>query len=380
MPATVKPYYRNIKKFEKDVYRQKWREKHAKKWWMRLLGGTKRHPVIISEGDSWFDFPVKSLTDVPGVGLKYLTGLQNFGMDSNTNVIDWLSRDNSVKAMFLRIERSGDHAEELTAKQPDRCGGVWEKKVPSQTLFTALKNKTVRKHLDAIVLSAGGNDMVKVARHGSLQAYCGSWIDSYDHACLEAGAKDVVQHYLQAILYRDHFAPQAKILCHSYAYANQVSNGMKFEFEFSDVAWLVKVLLKFTKLEMIQKSLTAIGINIDDLGNYTHQKDANLHETMDELGWPKNPDPHDHEQGEGFVHPERAAFIKAMIDALYKEMTSLPALYKGTTGKELGDYHYLDIRQSVQAPEYWSDFIHLNNEGYKLVSQQFAKALKALNV
>lgn len=363
-------YARNIKKYEKLVARNKWQLKYLPSWWP----GVKHKPIVISEGDSWFDYPVKSLTDVLGVLLKYTIGLQNFGMDSKTNVIDYVSRDNKLDGIFLRIERSGDHAKELAAKQPDKSNGVWEDKFPSQTLYTALQNRTIQRHLDCILLSAGGNDMVNAVRHGGIQEFNGNCDQSYDADVIQAAAIEVVQYYLQAILYRDQYSPNAKVLCHSYAYAVQVYRGTTTEFDLKDVGWLIEKSLKFVHLGWIKGALKSIGINVKDLGDYTIQNDSNLHETFDEKGWPNNPKNED----KIGVHPERAKFIKLMLDTLYLEMQRLPELYKAETGQPLTGFHYLDIRNEVQDAKYWADFIHLNTHGYKKIGQVFVKKLQEI--
>lgn len=364
------PYRRNIHKFEKNVARTKWQVKYLPSWWPQV----KDKPVLISEGDSWFDFPVKSLTEVLGVLLRYTIGLQNFGMDQKTNVVDYVSQDNKLDPLTLRLERSGDHAQELAAQQPDQQNGVWEDKFPSQTLYSALQNRTIQKHLDIILLSAGGNDMVSAVRHGVLQNYQGDCEQSYDHDLLKAAATEIVQYYLQAIQYRDAFAPQAKILCHSYAYAVQVHGGTSVTFNFKDIGWLIDKLLKYLKVDWITKQLKSIGINVKPDGTYSTQSDANLHETMDTLGWPKNP-VNDEKTG---VHPERAKFIRAMLDALYDEMQALPALYQAESGKPLNNFEYLDIRNEVQDPKYWADFIHLNTDGYREIGKLFTQKIQSM--
>lgn len=361
-------YARNIKKYEKLVARNKWQVKYLPSWWP----GVKDKPIIISEGDSWFDYPVKSLTDVLGVLMKYTIGLQNFGMDSKTNVIDYVSRDEKLDGIFLRIERSGDHAQELAAKQPDKNNGVWEDKFPSQTLYSALQNSTVQKHLDCIMLSAGGNDMVNAVRHGGIKPYTESCEQSCDLDFIQAAAIEIVQYYLQAIAYRDQFAPNAKILCHSYAYAVQVYRGTTTQFDLKDAGWLIEALLKFASLGWIQGALKSIGINVKDLGEYSIQSDSNLHETFDRLGWPANPI---NKEKIG-VHPERSKFIKLMLDTLYNEMQRLPDLYQAKTGKKLGGFDYLDVRNQVQDEKYWADFIHLNSKGYKKIGNVFVEKLK----
>ncbi len=374
MPNPDIDYTRNFDECEKLVTRNRWQTKTLPKWWP----GVKHKPMIISEGDSWLDFPVKSLTDVMGVLLRYSIGLKNFGMDSKTNVIDFLSRDKKLDAIFLRLERSGDFAKELAAKNPDKRNGVWEKKFPSHTLYSALQNKAIQKHLDAIVLSAGGNDMVNAVRHGVIQSYTGNWETSYDAEVMAMAAQEVVQYYLQAILYRDEFAPQAQILTHSYAYAVHLHSGTTTEFDFSEAGKLIKELLKLLKIEMILAPLKAIGIDLTDLGDYKLVSKARLHETFDELGWPANEVDEDDPQGGKGVSPERANFIKAMLDTLFNEMQNLSSLYQAQTGKPLERFTYLDIRNEVQDPKYWADFIHLNGDGYKIISKVFSKKIRSL--
>lgn len=372
MPNPDIDYTRQIEQFEKLVVRNRWQVKALPKWWP----GVKRKPVIISEGDSWFDFPVKSLTDVLGVLLRYTVGLKNFGMDSKTNVIDFLSRDKKLDGIFLRLERSGDHAKELMAKQPDRRNGVWEKKFPSQTLYTALQNKAVRKHLDAIVLSAGGNDMVDAVRHGVIQTYQGDWQQSYDGDLLAMAAQEIVQYFLQAILYRDEFAPKAHMVTHSYAYAVHLHRGTTTEFDFSEAGKLIKELLKLLKADMILAPLKMIGIDLTDMGDHQIISEARLHTTFDELGWPANPvDEDDPKSGKG-VNPERAAFIRIMLDTLYNEMQRLPQIYQAQTGKTLQNFTCLDVRNEVQDAKYWADFIHLNGDGYNIIARKFRKHLQ----
>lgn len=366
-------YARNINRFEKLVTRNRWQVKRLPSWWP----GVKPKPIIISEGDSWFDFPVKSLTDVLGVFLRYTIGLQNFGIDSKTNVIDFLSRDKNLDGIFLRLERSGDHAKELSAKQPDRRNGVWEKKYPSQTLYTALQNKTIREHLQLICISAGGNDMVNGVRRGVLKEYSADWTASYDPDLLVKTAKDIVEHYVTALEYRDQFSPNAKVLTHVYSYAIQLHSGTSTHFNFKDAGTLIGQLLKLLKLDMIVKPLNSIGIDIKDLGEYTLASEANLHKTFSQLGWPENPKQEEGKKGVG-VSFERAEFIKLMLDTLYEQMQTIPSLYQQRTGKVLKDFHCIDLRNEVQDPKYWADFIHLNADGYKIVADIFSKKIREL--
>ena len=67
-----------------------------------------------------------------------------------------------------------------------------------------------------------------------------------------------------------------------------------------------------------------------------------------------------------------------MLDSLYDEVQRIPELYKAETGKDIIGFYHLDIRNEVQDPKYWADFIHLNSLGYQKVGEKFVKKLQSI--
>lgn len=373
MPATTYRYTRNPKLYAKSLARSRFRTRHLPSW----LPGTQRKVAILTEGDSWFDFPLKSLTSGVGFLLRFFTGLQGFDASSKTNVIDCLVAESRLDSMTLRIERSGDHADELSAKSSDKTHGVMEERLPSPTLYAALKNKHIGRNLDFILLSAGGNDLINHMRRHAMQDYGGSAESSLDLDELRCMAQRVVQHYLNALLYRDELAPQAHVICHSYAYPVQLYSGTSFCFDINDVGLILGRLFKLIGHTWTRRAFATIGIDINEHGQIFTKDDANLHESFDKKGWPSNPQAVDGKRIG--VHPERAKAIKFMLDILMAEMQLLPELYQQKTGKVLQRFHYLDLRNEVQSPEYWADFIHLNDRGSKQVVKRFVSLIEELN-
>lgn len=324
-------------------------------------------PVILTEGDSWFDYPLKSLTEVMGSILKHTIGLKNFGVGSHTNVIDHLIADKHVNGLFLRLERSGDTSPDLVAKVSDGQCGVAEKSMPSHTLFEALSRKEIAEQTQFILLSAGGNDMVNRAQRHSILEYDGSWQSSYDPDILQDEADRVVSHYIGAIQLRDQYAPQAHIITHSYCYATHTSKGSPIQFDMKEVGFVKQFLLKLFNLSWLKIPLKSVGLNLSELGEITIDTDAHLHKVFDKKGWPEN-------QGES-VHPERQAFIKVLLDALYDAMYDIPQRYHEVCGEGLERFDLLDIREECQDARYWADYIHLNPLGYQRIKDCFKNKL-----
>ena len=92
---------------------------------------TFNRPSIISEGDSWFDYPKKLLSDKP------------------SNIIDHVHNQTKGKVNLLRMESNGDEATEmLSGDQRHRL---------TEILF---KSTEMGKQVDVLFFSAGGNDIV----------------------------------------------------------------------------------------------------------------------------------------------------------------------------------------------------------------------------
>ncbi|EAT12256.1 hypothetical protein HF888_14440 [Bermanella marisrubri] len=373
MPVTTYRYTRNAERYAKSLARSRFRTRRLPGW----LPGTQRKIAILTEGDSWFDYPLKSLSSGIGFVLRFFTGLQGFDATSKTNVIDCLVSDSSLNSTTLRIERSGDHADELSAKTSDKTHGVMEERLPSPTLYAVLKNKDIGQNLDCILLSAGGNDLINHMRRHVMQDYCGSAEQSIDVHELRSMAQRVVQHYLNALLYRDEFAPQAHVICHSYAYPIHLYSGTSFCFDINDIGLILGRLFKLIGHTWTRRAFATIGVDINEQGQIFTKDDANLHESFDKKGWPSNPQAVDGKRIG--VHAERAYAIRLMLDVLMEEMSELPELYRQRTGQDLDRFHYIDLRNEVQKPEYWADFIHLNDKGCTQVVKRFLSVIEKLD-
>lgn len=352
-------YARRIEEFQKRVVRMKFQVKYFSKF-----PGVKDKPVVISEGDSWFDFPLKSLTEYFGFALKKLVGLQGFAIDDKSNIVDHLSDDMDLQ--LLRIERSGDISDELAAETPDQRGGVKEKDYPSSTLAMVLKVKDIAQHVDVILLSAGGNDMVNHAQKHCILPFTTNWQNSCETDSLKETAIAVRANFIRALQLRDQYAPQAKVITHSYCHAVHTSRGTPITFDTSVLQSIVDFLLPKLGLGWLEPLLKTLGARIDD--TYTIQNDAHLHAVFDQKGWPANEDDQ--------VNPQRAEFIRFMLQTLYDVMSELPSEYERVTGQPLKGYERLDTLDACQSPEFWMDYIHLNSEGYKQIADRFKLSIQ----
>lgn len=355
-------YSRRIPEFKKRVVRMKWQVKYLPSWWPKV----KDKPVVISEGDSWFDFPLKSLAEYFGFALKKLIGLQGFAIDDKTNIIDYLADNKKLDMQLLRIERSGDISSELTAKTPDQRGGVKEKDYPSNTLTMVLKEKNIAKHVDFILLSAGGNDMVNHAQKHSIQDYQTDWRSSCDIPTLKAEAQLITDNFVEALMIRDQYAPQACVVTHSYCNAIHTCIGTPLNFDLQGLTKLLDFLLPKFGIDWLMPVLKTLGVNME--GEYTIDSEAHLHKIFDKHHWPKN-------QGDA-VHPERQAFIQVMLTILHDTMQDIPKKYQAKTGQVLRKFELINISNECQSPEFWADYIHLNSDGYKVVAKHFQNRME----
>jgi hypothetical protein len=145
------------------------------------------YPVVISEGDSWFSFPV------------------------HANIIDHLDSMVGRRMSLLRLERSGDELRAMTSDEKLRTlGGYLRRYKPHVLLF-----------------SGGGNDIVGVellkfiARRGS----------SFDvdealrTTALTTRFREIRNAYTRLLAMRDANAPKCLIVSHGYG--NAIPSGRK---------------------------------------------------------------------------------------------------------------------------------------------------------
>lgn len=144
----------------------------------------KQHPqwpVIISEGDSWFSFPV------------------------HANLIDNLDEMAARKISLLRLEKSGDKALRI-------IGG--EQKVK---LAKYLK----RYPVNALLFSGGGNDIVGIDLLPLLNQWKPgmTWRECINDMTAEARFERLRSAYLDLVHLRDENQPDCRIYLHGYDWA-----------------------------------------------------------------------------------------------------------------------------------------------------------------
>lgn len=146
-------------------------------------------PVIISEGDSWFSFPI------------------------HLNIVDFLDRMANRRISLLRLEKSGDRALRI-------IGGKQKIK---------LARYLGRYPVDALLFSGGGNDVVGQDLLPLLnQREPGmSWEDCINDTTAGARIELLRSVYLDLIHLRDENRPECRIYLHGYDYAIPSGRGAR---------------------------------------------------------------------------------------------------------------------------------------------------------
>jgi hypothetical protein len=136
--------------------------------------------VLLTEGDSWFSYPL------------------------NSNIADYIEMMSDFS--ILRLEHNGDEARDIL-----KAGSEQIKK-----LKYYLKNYAV----DALLLSAGGNDLVSGALPKVLdkKANGNPWQSVIKLATLTTVLDDIVAAYSRLLDARDALRPKCVVVAHSYCY------------------------------------------------------------------------------------------------------------------------------------------------------------------
>jgi hypothetical protein len=137
---------------------------------------------ILSEGDSWFAFP----------------------LPSRPNVVEVLIKRFSGRAAWMRLESSGDEARIMQA------GEQWEK------IFKVLTKPRAR--FDIILFSAGGNDIVGRCLLPLLRQRENwmSWRDCINEQRLQNRLNQVEGAYHEMLALRNDYQPAAWVFSHDY--------------------------------------------------------------------------------------------------------------------------------------------------------------------
>jgi hypothetical protein len=136
--------------------------------------------IILTEGDSWFSYPL------------------------NSNIADCIEMMSDFS--FLRLEHNGDEAREILASGSEQL----------KKLKYYLKNYPV----DALLLSAGGNDLVSGALAKVLNKKTNgtSWQSAVKLATLTTVLDEIVAAYERLLDARDTLRPKCVVVAHSYCY------------------------------------------------------------------------------------------------------------------------------------------------------------------
>jgi hypothetical protein len=136
--------------------------------------------VILTEGDSWFSYPL------------------------NCNIADYIEMMSDFS--MLRLEHNGDDARKIMKAGSDQL-----KKIKYY-----LKNYPV----DAILMSAGGNDLVsaELSRFLDRRVNGGTWQGTIRLDKLTTVLDDIVAAYGRLLDARDSLRPKCVVVAHSYCY------------------------------------------------------------------------------------------------------------------------------------------------------------------
>lgn len=136
--------------------------------------------VILTEGDSWFSYPL------------------------NANLADYIEMMSDFS--ILRLEHNGDEARDILA--------------PGGKQLRKLKEYLKRYKVDALLLSAGGNDVVagELAKIVGPRTAGNPWQSAIRLATFTAVLDEIVAAYSRLLDARDELRPDCVVIAHSYCY------------------------------------------------------------------------------------------------------------------------------------------------------------------
>ena len=235
--------------------------------------------VILTEGDSWFSYPL------------------------NANIADYIEMMSDFS--ILRLEHNGDDARDILATGSEQL----------KKLKYYLKNYPV----DALLMSAGGNDLIsgELSRFLEKKVNGNTWQSSVKLAKLTAVLDDIVSAYARLLDARDALRPDCVIVAHSYCYFQP--NGRKATGPFG--------LLKAGP--WMRPVLVAKGINPDTEGREVS---------------------------------------RYLVDELHARLTALAA----TRSR----FHVVDMRAALPDDNvHWADEIHPSGTGFRKLAENHWRPL-----
>ena len=143
----------------------------------------RQHPqrlVLLTEGDSWFSYPL------------------------NANIADYIEMMSDFS--ILRLEHNGDEARDILGAGSGQL----------RKLKYYLKNYPV----DAVLMSAGGNDLVsgELSRMLNKKVSGATWQSAVKLDALTTVLDDIVAAFARLLDARDSLRPKCAVFVHSYCY------------------------------------------------------------------------------------------------------------------------------------------------------------------
>ncbi len=241
-------------------------------------------PVVISEGDSWYSFPI------------------------HANIIDHLDVLTSRRMSLLRIEDPGDELLAMTSGA--------QRRLLRQLLSTY--------PVDILLFSGGGNDVVGEELLDFLvdQPAGGTWRDALNLPLLDRIFRQIEDAYVSLIHLRDTYRPGCVIITHGYDYL--VPTGKQAHFlPFVDVGPWIKRYLEMRKITDPQEQQDVV-IYLIDRFNEILQRLAGAHGKFVALD---NRRLLSSNEWNDEIHPTRSGFLK-LAQRFHNAMrTAFPAKF-----------------------------------------------------
>jgi hypothetical protein len=235
--------------------------------------------VILTEGDSWFSYPL------------------------NANIADYIEMMNDFS--ILRLEHNGDEAREIFGSGSEQ--------------LRKIRYYLKRYPVDALLLSAGGNDLVaeELGKVLEKRVNGGTWQSAIKVNTLGTVLDDIVAAYSRLLDARDAVRPDCVVIAHSYCYFQP--NGRKATGPFGLLTagpWMRPVLI-------------AKGINPD-----TEGRDV----------------------------------ARYLVDELHARLTALASTRQR--------FHLVDMRSALPADDvHWADEIHPSGTGFRRLAEDHWRPL-----
>ena len=183
--------------------------------------------ILVTEGDSWFSYPlVRTIAD-------YIEMMGEFSM--------------------LRLEHSGDDARKILGQGSEQL----------RKLRYYLKNYAV----DALLMSAGGNDLVsrELGKILAPKAAGASWQSTVKLAHLTAVLDDVVGAFARLLDARDALRPKCVVFAHAYCYFHPTGRKATGPFGIGSAGPWVKPVLVARGIDPKTEGVQLVHYVVDEL-------------------------------------------------------------------------------------------------------------------